>query len=80
MALICENGEVTQAPDGSPLCSGDWVYHAGVTIEQLFNFPLSEDLNQAWLLGFGLPMICYLVCWGYGVVVNFFKPQNEEIQ
>lgn len=48
------------------------------TLHQIFAMPELEDAGAIWLAGFSLPMIVYLVAWGFGVVVNFFKPENER--
>lgn len=42
------------------------------TLTDIFNIPVSGDLLQMWELGFGLPVFCYLVAWGYGTVINYF--------
>lgn len=70
MALICQ-GTVSTNSSGAAECDVDWIYHAGVTLDQLFNVPIVEDLQTAFMLGFGLPITCYLVSWGYQVVINF---------
>lgn len=45
----------------------------GVNLTQIFSMPASPDVATAWMLGFSLPMICYLAAWGFGVVINMFK-------
>ena len=42
------------------------------TLTDIFAMPITDDLAQMWSLGFGLPMLCYLVAYCYGVVVNMF--------
>jgi hypothetical protein len=48
------------------------------TLQALFAWPDSGQLASAWLAGFTIPMICYLVAWGFGTVVNFFNSDNER--
>lgn len=48
------------------------------TLQALFAWPESDQMVQAWMAGFTIPMICYLAAWGFGVVVNFFKPENDR--
>lgn len=67
-------------------CEGEWysidsaslLQQSGVTLEQIFQYPLAPDLATAWMAGFGLPITLYLVSWAYGVVVNFFRPEHEH--
>ena len=47
------------------------------TLQSIFNMPLAADLSQLWMVGFSLPIIIYLTAWGFGVVINWFKPINE---
>ncbi len=48
------------------------------TLVDIFTMPTASDLGQMWLIFFALPLICYLTAWGLGVVVNFFKPNQED--
>jgi len=48
------------------------------TLQALFAWPESDQMVAAWMAGFTLPMVCYLAAWGFGTVVNFFKPENER--
>jgi hypothetical protein len=48
------------------------------TLQSLFAWPESDQMVAAWMAGFTIPMICYLAAWGFGVVVNFLKPENER--
>ena len=43
------------------------------TLQDIFNVPIASDMLQMWELGFGLPVLCYLVAWGYGTVINMFS-------
>lgn len=47
------------------------------SLQDIFDIPLAADLLQMWELGFGLPMLCYLTAWGYGVVINFFNDKRH---
>jgi len=46
------------------------------TLMDIFTIPVSGDLQQMWMLGFGLPVIAYLSAWAYGVVINWFKEKH----
>jgi len=48
------------------------------TLQALFAWPESDQVIAAWMAGFTLPMLCYFVAWGFGTVVNFFKPETER--
>jgi len=43
------------------------------SLQNIFAIPLAEDMTQMWSLGFGLPMTCYLVAWGFGVILNMLR-------
>jgi len=43
------------------------------SMQDIFAIPLAEDMAQMWSLGFGLPMTCYLVAWGFGVILNMLR-------
>lgn len=51
---------------------------ASATLTDIFSMPVSEDLQQMWMLGFGLPIITYLTAWGYGVVINWFNEKRHR--
>lgn len=57
-----------------PACSEFVIAAAGeVTLADLFTIPVQADLQQAFMLGFGLPMIVYLSAWALGQVVRFIN-------
>lgn len=37
-----------------------------------------EQAQALFVSGFSLVIICYMVSWGYGTVINWFKPENEK--
>jgi hypothetical protein len=47
------------------------------TLMDIFTIPVAGDLQQMWMLGFGLPVIAYLAAWGYGVVINWFNENHH---
>ncbi len=47
------------------------------TLTDIFTMPLAADLQQMWMLGFGLPIIAYLTTWGFGVVINWFEERHS---
>lgn len=42
------------------------------TLQDVFNIPLAANLTQMFSLGFSLPILCFMVAWAYGTVINFF--------
>ncbi|TMP78587.1 MULTISPECIES: hypothetical protein [unclassified Pseudoalteromonas] len=38
----------------------------------------TEQAQALFVSGFSLVIICYLVSWGYGAVINWFKPENDN--
>ena len=48
------------------------------TLQDIFSTPLAADLLQAWQLGFGLPMLCYMTAWAYGSLINFFESKHDN--
>lgn len=69
-------GRLSVNPSPLAECSGyvllDAAEFAEVpTLTTLFAVPAQEDMQQAFGVGFGLPMICYLVSWAYGSVIRF---------
>ena len=48
------------------------------TMQNIFTIPLVEDMQQMWMLGFSLPMITYLVAWGYQTVINFASKDDDK--
>jgi hypothetical protein len=48
------------------------------TLQDIFNIPVSADLLQAWELGFGLPVLCYMTAWAFGSLINFFDSKHDN--
>lgn len=48
------------------------------TLQALFSMPETASIQDAFLAGFSLPVICYLTAWGYGVVVNWFNSRYDS--
>lgn len=75
-----------QNPDGMPIVghfigfnSDEYIaFAAQPTLQDVFNTPLTGDLQQMWMLGFATPLIAYLTAWGYGVVINWFNERNHH--
>lgn len=44
-----------------------------VSFFDVFSVPIANDLQELWMVGFSLPLIVYLTCWAYGVVINWFR-------
>jgi len=82
-AITNADGFIYLTADPLAECSGHVLmdsteYSQVPTLQALFAMPDSGQLAAAWAAGFTIPMICYLVAWGFGVAVNFFKPENER--
>ena len=45
----------------------------------LFAMPDPASVQDAFVAGFSLPVICYLTAWGYGVVINWFYDDSKII-
>jgi hypothetical protein len=48
------------------------------TLQDIFSMPVASDLQNMWELGFSLPILCYLVAWGYGSVINFIESRQPH--
>lgn len=68
-------GTLELAPSETPpACSEFLITSAGeVTMMDLFTIPVASDLQQAFSLGFVLPMTVYLSAWALGQVVRFIN-------
>lgn len=45
-------------------------------LEVIFSTPDAADIQAAFMVGFGLPVICFLVAWAYQVVIDFATRDN----
>ncbi len=83
--LRCE-GPIELDPSGFPLCATGWqsvpedVLLSATPIKQLFELlnavfaqPSNEQLAAAFFAAFSLPLMLYLVAWGYKSVLKFFR-------
>jgi hypothetical protein len=43
------------------------------TLISIFTVPVAEDLQQMWMTGFALPIICYLTAWAYQSLISWFE-------
>ena len=84
MALDC-TGTISTDISGNPVCSGGaWVsspeplYELYELLNAAFSQPENADISAAFMIGIGLPLICYQVAWAYGVVVNWFDSRNID--
>lgn len=50
----------------------------GPTLQDIFSIPASADLQTMWELGFELPVLCYLVAWAYGTVIEFMDSRKTH--
>lgn len=45
-------------------------------IQQVMEIPIQTDLQQIWMTGFALPVICYLTAWGFQTVIGWFDTRG----
>lgn len=50
------------------------------TLAALFAQPDAEAIQSAFSAGLSLPLILWLVSWGFGVVVNFINERHNTSQ
>lgn len=67
---ICHRQIFLDALDAAAMTT---ITGASLLVGSALSIPNSADVAQAWMLGFGLPMICFLAAWGFGVVISMFK-------
>lgn len=48
------------------------------TLSDIFSIPVTADLQTMWKLGFELPVLCYLVAWGYQTVIEFIDSRRPH--
>jgi hypothetical protein len=53
-------------------------FDQAISMRDIFAIPEVAELQTAFMTGFSLIMIAYLVSWGYGVVINWFTPKHDE--
>lgn len=47
-------------------------------IQQAMEIPDQATLEQIWMTGFALPVVCYLTAWGYQTVIAWFEHKGEH--
>ncbi len=43
------------------------------TLTDIFSIPLVDDLQTLWMLGFSLPLTCYLTAWAFQAIISWFN-------
>tara|TARA_R100000656_G_scaffold125021_1_gene105037 strand:- start:946 stop:1173 length:228 start_codon:yes stop_codon:yes gene_type:complete len=70
-------GQISTAPTGEPICSGEWVStNFQALLESIFVTPPEDQIQAAFMVGFTLPLIAYLTAWAFQTVINFVR-QNQ---
>jgi hypothetical protein len=46
------------------------------TFTNVFQIPLSSDLQTMFITGFSLPLICFLSAWAFGLLINWFEKRE----
>ena len=68
----CSGGYIAQA-------SSDFINTVNQpTLQDLFAYPLSADMQQMWLIGFAPPIFYYLLSWAYQTLVDMFQRDNTH--
>lgn len=68
------SGQITTDANGYPLCSGEWLDDGlSELLSMFFATPTTEDIQQAFMVGFGLPLTCYLTAWAFQSVIVFLN-------
>lgn len=82
MSLIC-TGNLTQELDGSITCDSAWevvepaVDRLANMLELIFAQPDNLQIQEAFMAGFSLPLICFMTAWAYGFVIGFASRSHE---
>lgn len=45
-------------------------------IQQALEIPTQAQLQEMWMAGFALPVICYLTAWSYQVLISWFDEKQ----
>jgi hypothetical protein len=78
MSISCP-GTLSTGFNGEALCDQAWIVEPDVMgqlvliLENTFATPSAIDIQQAFMAGCSLPLIAYLVAYGYQTVMNFIK-------
>lgn len=70
-------GEYTDACAGYALMTAQ-EYAATPTLAALFAQPDAGSIQQAYMAGLSLPLILWLVAWGFGTVVSFINDRVSK--
>lgn len=62
-----------ECPTGSYIAQSLDAYTPAPTLVDIFTIPIASDLQQMWMTGFALPVICYLTAWGFQTVIAWFE-------
>lgn len=80
---IQPSGRVEFTGEAADTCSTHQLLTADDYNTILASVPLwtatPEEIQQAFIAGFSLPLICYLVAWAYQLVINFATKDEGEI-
>lgn len=48
------------------------------SLTAIFTIPVADDLQQMWMTGFAVPVICYLTAWAFQSVIGWFENKNGQ--
>jgi hypothetical protein len=92
-AYIDANGDLISTTTQPSACtdlivleSSEWAFfetlqtefNTVVSLQDIVAIPEVAALQEAFMVGITLPVICYLTAWGYGVVINYFNPEHDR--
>lgn len=69
-------GELTDSCGGFALMTAQEARDVP-TLAALFATPEPEQMVQAFMAGLSLPLILWLVAWGFGTVLKFWNDRSE---
>nr|KJZ10757.1 hypothetical protein TW77_06895 [Pseudoalteromonas rubra] len=80
-----QHGQLTPTAQSIEDCSGFVLlepteYQQFLLGSSLFDPSVIDQATaqQLFMAGFSLVLICYLVSWGYGTVINWFRPEHDQ--
>ncbi|MCG7553290.1 hypothetical protein [Pseudoalteromonas sp. Of11M-6] len=80
-----EYGELKPTPQSIDDCTGFVLLEPNEYQQFLLGSSLFDpsaitqaDAQMLFMAGFSLVILCYLVSWGYGTVINWFRPEHDK--
>lgn len=48
------------------------------SLTAIFSQPIATDLQQMWMTGFAVPVICYLTAWAFQSLIGWFEKNHGD--